>query len=436
MTDAQPSDLFEAILAAPDRDTCPGTRPIVSLHEEDEGGYARDVRAQAGEYFELRRRGVWHGTLVELAEPQRDPHGFPIEAQLAQRWHAAKPIVLPQALTRLHLLEEEIAERRRLPAKLTEAGGLARFLRSRRTTLAPEFVARGRSAKLRDPERDIECQLVSWSSDPERKNPILRDLWVKSAWLSTHEDDDSLRMRISFGSEVEDDASRDLSRHLRASELAERLLPECALVHQDARLPERIEALVGAPVFFSQHIAYWNGSEGGALFHHDAFDEDPVGGQLGVCYAQLSGCTLWLALSIEDLSERVIEFGEALQAGRMRWVLDQLFRRPRDRQRFFESLRHRKRLARELARPGCGSLGKLVNRGPEFTGLLADAGHAYVLRAGDVILLPNHGLGSTAMHSVFGAAPVPSYGLSMAIRERHPAEPDYEDSDSQDSTRP
>ena len=48
-------------------------------------------------------------------------------------------------------------------------------------------------------------------------------------------------------------------------------------------------------------------------------------------------------------------------------------------------------------------MGRVVNRGPEFTSLLADAGHALVLHEGDVLLLPNHGYECTAMHSVFCA---------------------------------
>jgi hypothetical protein len=120
--------------------------------------------------------------------------------------------------------------------------------------------------------------------------------------------------------------------------------------------------------------------------------------------------------------DRVLEFGEALEEGRLRWVLDQLFPRATERRRFFGFLKHPRRLARELARPACGFFAGLVNRGPEFTGLLVDAGHAFVLLAGDVILLPNHGLGRTAMHSVFGASAVSAYGLSMAIRERFPGE--------------
>ena len=70
----------------------------------------------------------------------------------------------------------------------------------------------------------------------------------------------------------------------------------------------------------------------------------------------------------------------------------------------------------ELGLPGCGRLARLVNRGPEFSSFLADAGHGVVLEAGDGIYLPNHGLERTAMHSVFCAGPRPGLGVSCAVR--------------------
>jgi hypothetical protein len=79
------------------------------------------------------------------------------------------------------------------------------------------------------------------------------------------------------------------------------------------------------------------------------------------------------------------------------------------------------RVRKELGKPGCGRLGPLVGRGPEFTALLADAGHAFVLEPGDGIVLPNQGLECTCMHSVFCASQETTYGVSMAVREAQPA---------------
>jgi len=77
-------------------------------------------------------------------------------------------------------------------------------------------------------------------------------------------------------------------------------------------------------------------------------------------------------------------------------------------------------LEAELALPGCGRLAPLVNQGPEFTALLADAGHGFIVSEGDAIILPNHGYVSTCMHSVFCASEEPAFSFSMAIRDSEP----------------
>src|SRR5262249_475291 len=147
------------------------------------------------------------------------------------------------------------------------------------------------------------------SVSPTGRGRRVRDLWIKSSWLSTHESDDSLRVRVSFGREQRDDASGDLLRHRLVAALASALFPESALVSANPRLVPLVERFAAEPVLFTQHIAYWNGPEGGASFHHDAFAEDADAvagvGQLGVCYVQLSGSTAWLALSIGDVAARV-----------------------------------------------------------------------------------------------------------------------------------
>lgn len=419
------SELLRELLEAPDRDHFPGQRPIVSVRDDEEPAFLSAVESCSVASHPLSRRGIWHGVWAELEESAVvPPPGPPLEALLAQRWHTARPILLRGLVRPRPEFDEEIAQRRRLHDELTEPGGLLRFLKSRRQDLAPHFGLQGRVGRLADPERDIERVSLDWTADPEDvRAPRAKDLWAKSAWLSTHPDDASLRLRLSFGSERDDDAARDIRRHRRVTELAELLLPECTLLHECDELQTLIHGFVGSPTFLTQHIAYWNAPEGGALFHHDAFDESPVGGQRGVCYVQLSGATAWLALSIEDLTRRVIEFGEYLIEGELGWVRAQTFRRPDQFERFTRMLTRFKRIVRELAKPDCGSLGRLVNRGPEFTSFLADAGHAYVLRPGDVLLLPNHGLERTAMHSVFCAGDDPAYGLSTAIRETSPPEP-------------
>ena len=415
--------LFEEILFAPDRDQAPGVRPVLSFSEQDDPDYLAAIEARTRTTVELWRRGLWHGAWAELErESDRDPIEIDFPT-LSQRWHAARPLVLHGvAAEALPNFEREIASAADLHAALAEPGGLKRWLAGRASDLGPEFHVLARRAPLFDAERDIERVRIE-SLPPSGRGKRVQDLWVKSSWLSTHADDDSLRLRVSFGRERVDDASGDGLRHRLVAALASALLPECALASANPAITTLVERLCAQAILFTQHIAYWNGPEGGALFHHDAFadDSDVAGrGQLGVCHLQLAGRTAWLALSVRDLAVRVREFAECLEEGELPWVRAQLFPDRAVDRRFFELVRDEQRMLRELALPGCGALGALVNRGPEFTAFLADAGHAFVLEAGDAVLLPNHGLDRTAMHSVFCASEETAYSLSLAMRSDRP----------------
>lgn len=413
------ADLFAELLGAPDRDACPGARSVLSFSDQDEREYRTAIDRHSLRQLALSRRGVWHGEWAELDPRAARAHSSHAPA-LAARWHAARPIVLPAiARDELAAYTLEIAARDALHAELKEPGGLKRWLDERAGDLEPQFARLAKPAPLFDRERDIERWFIE-SVAPAGRGKRVRDLWLKSAWLSTHGSDDSLRVRASFGREQRDDASGDLLRQRLVAELASALWPESALVSANPRLVGLVERFAAEPVLFTQHIAYWNGPEGGASFHHDAFAEDGDAvagvGQLGVGYVQLSGSTAWLALSIADLASRVREFAASLGEGALPWVRAQIFPTIARWKRFEALVADARALAIELALPGCGELGPLVNRGPEFTSFLADAGHAYVLDPGDAILLPNHGLERTAMHSVFCAGDETGYALSLAIR--------------------
>jgi hypothetical protein len=409
-------DLLAEILSAPDRDRGFAPRPVVSVREQEDPGYLSAVESRRVGSTKLSRRGMWHGEWAELAPAPARGDGF---AELSARWHAARPIVLPGAVSgeELREFDDRIAAAGELYQSLQEPRGLRTWL----ADLAPEFSVRPGRPRLFDEERDIERVALASEGRGGRK---VDDLWVKSSWLSTAENDGSLRVRVAFGRERDDDASGDLLRHRLVAELASRLFPESALVSANPAIVQTVERLIAAPALFTQHIAYWNAPEGGALFHHDAFaeDEEESGrpGQLGVGYLQLSGRTAWLALSIADLAARVREFVECLVEGELPWVKAQLFPQESALRRVEAFVHDDLALASELARPGCGILAGLVNRGPEFTAWLADAGHAAVLGPGDAILLPNHGLARTAMHSVFCAGDEVAYALSLAIRADRP----------------
>jgi hypothetical protein len=414
------SGLLDAILEDPGRDRCSGARPVVSVREQEDPAFLATVDARRISAASLSRRGTWHGEWAELP----DGDAALDLATALERWHAARPIVLRGAASAedREAFADEIAARGELHAALQEKRGLRTFLESRAGDLATDFEPARAALRLFDPERDLERVAVA-----SLRGRRVDDLWVKSAWLSTSEGDDSLRVRVSFGKEREDDASGDLLRHRLVADLAARLFPESALVAANPAIAQLVERLLAGPALFTQHIAYWNAPDGGALFHHDAFAEDEEEpsrpGQLGVAYLQITGRTAWLALSIQDLARRVREFVECLLEGELPWVAAQLFPDGSARKRAAGFAADPEACLAELAKPGCGALASLVNRGPEFTAWLADAGHAVLLSPGDAILLPNHGLRRTAMHSVFCAGDEVAYALSLAIRSDREPEP-------------
>lgn len=402
---APPPGLFRDVLLDPEREAVPGALPLVSVRPDDDPGFLREVERRSQARIELRRRGVAHGTLVAL-----DPAGlFPPrprrrrrEVIETQRWRAAQPLLLSAAAPGPPWLA---AAARALHARL-ERGELAPWLAERGIAL------RDPAAPLADPERDLARAVVA----PERG----AELWLKAGRLSTHPRDRSLRLRVSFGVKGDDDASRDEARHRAVAELGRELLPGAAELFAPDGLLETVGRIAERRLYATQGIAYWNAPGGGTRFHHDSFDEGSEGaggGQRGVLYWQAVGATLWLALSIEDLAARVRELVGWLAAGELAWLRAELAPSDTELERLKDVASRRAVLLHELGRPDCGVLGPLVNRGPEFTALLADAGHAVLLGPGDVLLLPNHGLERTAMHSVFHAAGEVAYGLSFALRE-------------------
>jgi len=394
--------LLREILHDPERDHCPGARPVVSFAPGDDAAYAEALRDRARCEVELRRRGRSHGRLVELA-PEGLVRSMPRKRRVVQwtmRWNAAKPIVRHGLLASV-AQDPAVRALVRLRKRLAKPNELGRWLAERAPELDPRFEVAG-PCELVDPERDVAKVAV-------HAPPDVDDLWLKAGRLSTHGTDDSLRLRFSFGIERADDASTDERRHALVRELFERAVPGGWI--SDPDLLAETRALAGAEVGFTQPIVYWNAPEGGARFHHDSFDGPAEAQQAGVLYVQLEGRTAWIAASITDLALRVREFlhGSVEAGARGSGALEELAPLAADWPP----------LMRELAEPDQGRLGALVNR-PEFTAFLADSGHAAILGPGDAIWLPNHGLDRTAMHAVFCASPRVATGLSFAIR-RAPA---------------
>jgi antitoxin (DNA-binding transcriptional repressor) of toxin-antitoxin stability system len=390
---------------APDRDAQVGVRPLVSVREDDEPDYVREVERRAHRTFALRRRGVDHGVLVELKLEGLVPGELRKlrrrrkDAIRSERWHAARPISLPEAVP-----PGDARALRALHRRLSRPDGLAELVEQR----APErngFTPLPAALPLADPERDLARVGFTDADGAE--------LWAKTGRLSRWEGDRSLRLRVSAGEESAADASRDEDLHRRVAALGRCLLPDVLAAERPA-VRDELERLLRGEVLLTQPIGYWNAPEGGARFHHDAFDEELVGGQRGVVYVQLAGETVWLALSIADLAERAAEVLGAVAAGELPGLAEDLgAEQVAD---LVAVAADRPACVRELGLPGAGRLGPLVDRGPDFTAFLADAGHALALHPGDALVLPNHGLDRTLMHSVFCGSDAVTFGVSQAIR--------------------
>lgn len=397
----------------PDRAPIEGAAPIVSLGEDEDPTFVAACTEHGRATFDLERRGHWHGRWVELDDALDPRARLPRPSVCRRRFVEGRPLVLRSAVSAaLPNLRNEIHGAERARDSIADTDGFAAWLRTRlgrgSAVRVDEVTAAGADA-----ERDVAT--ARFVADGDAPAP-----WAKVGRLSTHPDDASLRLRFGFGVEPDDDASTDPRGHRACLAAARALLPEFAALERDHELFAAIDEVAPTDDALGPAcpIAYWNRPGGGALMHHDAFAavEDDAR-QFGVLYVQLAGATAWLALSTAQLAKRVQQFAALLDEGAYEWVAEALA--PTGALAALEELRGDPfALADELGQPGQGRLGALVNRGPEFTALLADLGHAVVLRAGDAILLPNNGWRSTALHSVFCASDGANYALSLGLRPR------------------
>jgi hypothetical protein len=403
-----PQDLLQELLDDPDRDTIPSASPVVSYDpDDDEPEFLTSLDAHSPRRARLTRRGHCHGYFAAL-EPSSTERPFPEPDALQKRWRSARPAVLRSAFSDL---THHAAAGLKLFDALQEPDPLRPWLH--KAALPAGLTPQAANAPTADPDRDL--QKILFDEPGSVSQPASHAAWIKLARLSNHPDDSSLRLRIGFGTERDDDASPILERQRLISQLGRALLPGMDEICSDEHLAARLGRLLRGPVLLTQPLTYWNRPDGGALFHHDAFGENSPAGQRGVLYVQLGGETLWLALSINDLAQRVREMIEAITLGDLQELRELLY--PDDGLApLLPILKDDDLLRQELGSPGCGRFASLVNYGPSFTAWLADSGHACWLREGDAILLPNHGLHHTCMHSVFCVSDHTTYALSLAVR--------------------
>jgi hypothetical protein len=338
----------------------------------------------------LRRRGVAHGRFVAA------PREAPAERLQRELWAGARPIFLPGILAP------------GLPAFRGAFGRTLRLfegLRANRVSFQDEVRRRLRGAREFFPSgavvdasdaREIEKVYVDGMRG---KRFAARGLYAKLSWIAHDERDASLRIRFSFGSENLLDWRKETRRAPWADRYARALFPEGAALAENAPLRRVIQRRLGRRARLSERIVYNNAPGGGALFHHDC---EPH--QHGVAFGQLAGETAWFALPKRELARLLARYAaETARAPALR----RLAGTPR-------------RALSALDREGDARIAKVLNETPAFTRLLVAHGALYHLRAGDALLLPNHGWDDTCWHAVFAlgkrASLAHSYGIFAARR--------------------
>ncbi|MBL9078906.1 MAG: hypothetical protein JNL08_15475 [Planctomycetes bacterium] len=344
-------------------------------------GTARALRRRGRAVWPLRRRDADLGFAVAV---DRTP---PDAARALARWQRSEAVFLPGMLGQGPARHAAaIAATLRMFDRLRRGGAFLAEL-DRRLRADHELRYAG-STKDRNDPREIERVFVDAEVDGR---VVAKDLWAKLTWIADDACDRSLRIRFSAGLE-------QLEEWMQASDLtagwvdqfAARAFPECDAVLRCAPLRRLLAQLLQRPHRLSERIVYNNAPNGGAVFHHDA---EP--GQLGVVFSQLEGHTAWLALGKRRLA--------ALLAND---------RSPRAVQRAMDA----------LDRGDDRQLYRRLNRDAAFTARLAAHGALFVLRAGDVILLPSQGIDDVAWHSVIALGPRPSLAHSYGL---FPREADY-----------
>lgn len=366
---------------------------------------ARRLAARAGcdEAVLLRRRGT---ALAWVAERQR-PEG-PTAETLRAEWLASRPVMLAgYASAEVAAAETHVRNSLALTEAVLEGDSAADLFERApyAARLAPRFEMLATTEDEGDPQ---EIETLEFDA-MEAGEPVAENLWVKLSWLSFEEDDASLRFRFSFGLVGYEDVAADRQRQQAAAELTEALFPESAVISANARLQALLaQAVATERLAYVERIVYFNAPNGGAQFHQDV-----ERGHLGVVFAQMHGRTGWLTLSKETLMDEIQDLlADADDAA----ALATLLPRATMREELAALGADRMRLSRALDDGDNDALEILLNRCPAFAQRLVEHGHCYLLRPGDLILLPQHDVARCAWHTVFCLDDFVGEALSFAVR--------------------
>ena len=336
----------------------------------------------------LIRRGFDLGNTPELSQ-QNDP---------IENWNLGMPVL------RQGICSKAISEYR---AQITVTEGLVKNILDEQSLddllaqapfderLGKRFQSLGSTFNEGD---DQEIEMVAFDA-LGNDEIIAEDLWLKASWLSFYEEDPSLRFRFSFGMDFEEDVAADPFRQQLAAKLCDTVFPESKIISDNQDLLKLITEVTSiAQPNFVERILYFNGPNGGAYLHHDI-----ERGHAGVVYAQVTGVTYWLALSMEQVLDQVTDYvnkySSELEQGEYLAKL----------------VENREQLQHELNSFANDSLIALINESSEFTQTLIDQGYGRKLNAGDVILLPQS-QHNCCWHSVFCLGQEMGQALSFAIR--------------------
>ncbi|MDX8401206.1 MAG: hypothetical protein R8K47_01095 [Mariprofundaceae bacterium] len=347
----------------------------------------------------LRRRGWMLGAVRATGAPV-DP-GLEEAARL---WRADAPCLLPGWVDAASCAED-VAVSHALMEKVLDSGRLEPWLDAApwRERLAPRFAFVAASAEEHDPQAIEKAYFDALSDGPDA---AAEDLWCKASWLSFEEDDASLRFRFSFGMEGFEDVAADAGRQAWAAELCAALFPESRAITENERIRALFAAVLGGEPAFVERIVYFNAPNGGAQFHHDV-----ERGHAGVIYAQMSGETFWLACGKPVLMAELAAFARSRPES-----LAAVLPGAGERRAFLALLDAPDDLAALLDEPDHEPLEAVLDRSPHFVHWMCERGHAFILRPGDALLLPQRDLARCVWHSVFCLGDAPGEGLSFAVR--------------------
>ncbi len=238
---------------------------------------------------------------------------------------------------------------------------------------------------------------------------VAEDLWIKLSWLSFNEDDKSVRFRFSFGVDFEEDVARDTTRQHYAAKLTELVFPESLLITQNMELSSVLSTLFGTDTpYFVERICYFNAPNGGAYLHHDR-----ERGHAGVVYAQLTGCTYWLALPRQALATEIQSFVSECLSEKRNWPASC---NDDTRQELQSVTGSYPTLIEELETFANDSLIHLINETAEFVQHLVTQGYGKLMLPGDLLLLPQQTEELCCWHTVFCVGDEPGQALSFAVR--------------------